>query len=429
MISRIISNIFKRKYFRKIIAILFLAFLFSCSVFSQVTDTADYFPLHVGDKWWYYVYGLYDSYKLSQVTGTLQIGDTTYYIVDNTYYYRKDSIGNVYKRLHDLDQLYFNIHANVSDKWLVYDGERLYYMKLSYNDLVYSASFGNIQNCKAYGYIIYYPQISDANKSYLLAPEIGIAHYFGEPSIEEDGYLNRAMLNNKFIGGPFSVLIYPIDSSGSRTYSGNTIDVNSGFFVRFNSDIDSGFIIDKFKFISKKSGEIKTKVNITTTYFSMKAYIVYPSIKLQQSDTITFKILGDLKDIYDQGFDGNKNGIYEGSPTDDCNDIYYTEPVTGIGETETVLDNFVIHQNYPNPFNNETILNFSIPEKGFVDANIYNILGQKVKTISLGEIEMGDHQIVWNAKNNDGKNIVSGIYIIQIKWKNKLKTIQTLYLK
>ncbi len=67
-------------------------------------------------------------------------------------------------------------------------------------------------------------------------------------------------------------------------------------------------------------------------------------------------------------------------------------------------------QNYPNPFNPTTTIDYSLKEESFVSLNIYNIRGQKVKTLVADEMQAGNHSIVWNGKNDSGKSVSSGIY-------------------
>jgi aminopeptidase N len=70
---------------------------------------------------------------------------------------------------------------------------------------------------------------------------------------------------------------------------------------------------------------------------------------------------------------------------------------------------FSLEQNYPNPFNPETTINYSIPEKGFVNITVYNSLGIRVRTL-VNEIKRpGIYQIKF-----DGSDLSSGIYFYKI---------------
>jgi hypothetical protein len=68
--------------------------------------------------------------------------------------------------------------------------------------------------------------------------------------------------------------------------------------------------------------------------------------------------------------------------------------------------------NYPNPFNPETHINYSIPESGTVTLTVYNLLGVKVKTLYQGHSNAGVHSILWNATDDSGSRVPSGIYFV-----------------
>jgi len=70
--------------------------------------------------------------------------------------------------------------------------------------------------------------------------------------------------------------------------------------------------------------------------------------------------------------------------------------------------------NYPNPFNPNTTISFALANDGLVTLDIYNIKGQKVKTL-LDEVKSaGSHTVVWNGKDDSAKNVASGIYFYRM---------------
>ncbi|MCK5050686.1 MAG: T9SS type A sorting domain-containing protein [Candidatus Cloacimonetes bacterium] len=90
-------------------------------------------------------------------------------------------------------------------------------------------------------------------------------------------------------------------------------------------------------------------------------------------------------------------------------------PVVGTYDVMTeILEVPELNSNYPNPFNPETTISFSIPEDSNVDISIYNIKGQKVKTIAHNQYEKGNHSIVWNGIDESGETIVSGVYFYKL---------------
>lgn len=74
--------------------------------------------------------------------------------------------------------------------------------------------------------------------------------------------------------------------------------------------------------------------------------------------------------------------------------------------------------NYPNPFNPETTIRFSIKDSGKVKLNIYNLKGQLVRSLINGNLNAGNHHIVWNGKDDRGNNVSSGMYLYRMETEN-----------
>ncbi len=88
---------------------------------------------------------------------------------------------------------------------------------------------------------------------------------------------------------------------------------------------------------------------------------------------------------------------------------------TGLEEQNTPLIRTSLQQNYPNPFNPSTTIRFSLAEKDAnVQLNIYNLKGQKVRTLVKGALDKGNHQVVWNGTDDSGRKVAGGIYIYRL---------------
>jgi len=77
----------------------------------------------------------------------------------------------------------------------------------------------------------------------------------------------------------------------------------------------------------------------------------------------------------------------------------------------------ILNNNYPNPFNSKTRLSFTLPYTSDVEISIYNIKGQKIKTLINTHLEKGKHNAFWNGKDNSGKQVSSGIYLYKLSTK------------
>jgi len=73
-----------------------------------------------------------------------------------------------------------------------------------------------------------------------------------------------------------------------------------------------------------------------------------------------------------------------------------------------------LHRNYPNPFNPTTAISFSIPEESKIDLSVYNIKGQKVRTLTNNNFEKGNHSIVWNGRDDNDNRVSSGLYFYKL---------------
>lgn len=80
----------------------------------------------------------------------------------------------------------------------------------------------------------------------------------------------------------------------------------------------------------------------------------------------------------------------------------------------SVISNQLL-QNYPNPFNPETNISFNVRENGNVNIDIYNLKGQKVKSLVNDRYTSGKYSVVWNGKNDNNKQVSSGIYLYKMR--------------
>tara|TARA_B100001564_G_scaffold16568_1_gene12713 strand:- start:3 stop:941 length:939 start_codon:yes stop_codon:yes gene_type:complete len=103
-----------------------------------------------------------------------------------------------------------------------------------------------------------------------------------------------------------------------------------------------------------------------------------------------------------------------GFPDEDSPVVVETNALS-LDENLAVPTQFALHQNYPNPFNPSTQISFDVPEGSeLVRLNIYNILGKKVSTLLNNVVNPGRHKVEWNAKDNEGNPVASGIYFYEL---------------
>lgn len=81
-----------------------------------------------------------------------------------------------------------------------------------------------------------------------------------------------------------------------------------------------------------------------------------------------------------------------------------------------------LYANYPNPFNPSTTIYFQLAEDGPVQLEIYNVRGQKIRTLVNRNESSGYHSIIWDGSDNDGKQVSSGLYLYKLHTSKTLKT-------
>jgi len=80
-----------------------------------------------------------------------------------------------------------------------------------------------------------------------------------------------------------------------------------------------------------------------------------------------------------------------------------------------VVRQFSLRQNYPNPFNARTVIRYNLPQAGHVRLSVFNVLGERIRTLADRYQPAGQHACVWDGKNDRNETVSSGIYYYQIE--------------
>jgi hypothetical protein len=94
-------------------------------------------------------------------------------------------------------------------------------------------------------------------------------------------------------------------------------------------------------------------------------------------------------------------------------DVKLAAVATSIGVVPFMPQAYKLHQNYPNPFNPSTTITFDMPDAGAARLVIYNLLGQEVVTLYNKPVSAGRFVVSWNGKDNLGRFMATGIYLVQ----------------
>jgi hypothetical protein len=70
-----------------------------------------------------------------------------------------------------------------------------------------------------------------------------------------------------------------------------------------------------------------------------------------------------------------------------------------------------LHPAAPNPFNPQTTLSFNLNRAGFTELKIHDVNGRLVRTLVSETLEAGEHQAIWNGRDDSGRAVASGVYL------------------
>lgn len=102
--------------------------------------------------------------------------------------------------------------------------------------------------------------------------------------------------------------------------------------------------------------------------------------------------------------------------------------LTSIDDNTYLPGEFRLAQNYPNPFNPTTMITYTVPT-GDVTLAVYNVLGQKVKTLVNESVAAGTYNEVWDGTNDAGNLVASGVYLYKLKSEAGVKVKKMLFQK
>ena len=140
---------------------------------------------------------------------------------------------------------------------------------------------------------------------------------------------------------------------------------------------------------------------------------------------------GYENDHFGQSLSVSGNYAAIGVPYDDDNGynsgsvrIFHNE---GVSTEDDNIQNSIKKiqlRNYPNPFNPETNIVFNLLGESKVELSVYNMKGQKIKSLLNDQISAGEHSIVWNGDDEVGKSVSSGVYFYKLYVNGKIEAVK-----
>ncbi len=143
--------------------------------------------------------------------------------------------------------------------------------------------------------------------------------------------------------------------------------------------------------------------------------------------TLVFAYVDSLSETGDYGY--YVTAMYAQNNQSNPTETIIIEYLQTDTENELIPVATTLNGNYPNPFNPETTIKFNLKENSKVTIEIYNIKGQKVKTLMNDVKNAGYHSVIWDGKDDKGKNVTSGIFLYRMKADKYSSTRKMILLK
>ena len=143
-------------------------------------------------------------------------------------------------------------------------------------------------------------------------------------------------------------------------------------------------------------------------------------------NSVDFELISDKFENIDVGDDAriafgdiNQDGLLDliSGDSDGGLHLFVKASSTSVqlpGTSDHKPDKYALYANYPNPFHLETSIQYQLPVMCDVSIIIYNLCGQKIKTLFNGEQAAGRHVVQWDATDQEGKIMGSGVYVLHM---------------
>ena len=236
--------------------------------------------------------------------------------------------------------------------------------------------------------------------------ELEIGQVLSSPAIGSDGTIYVGAISNKlFAINPDGSKKWEYETSWS-IYLSPTIGSNGNIYICAGaSDPALYFLQNLYSF--NPDGTIKWSFVGESDFNTGVAISNDGTLYLAGNDAGLYAINSDCDGLANsswptKGHDNYNSGRVSASTSIDKRDSFISEE-------------FQLSNAYPNPFNPTTNIDFFISKNQNVEINIYNGIGQKVKTLTNQYFQSGNYSLQWNGKSETGESLPSGIYIYQMK--------------
>ena len=144
--------------------------------------------------------------------------------------------------------------------------------------------------------------------------------------------------------------------------------------------------------------------DVWVSIFDGLSWSIYDCYHGAGSNADVTEIVVDTAGIVWIATNGDGLTSYEYEPSDAPDDNRPSLPVS-----------YSLSQNFPNPFNASTEISYTLSRRSHVNISIYNVLGQNIRELIDAGIEAGEHAVIWDGNDYNGRPAPSGIYFYEIR--------------
>jgi hypothetical protein len=175
------------------------------------------------------------------------------------------------------------------------------------------------------------------------------------------------------------------------------------------------------------NGKLKVPAGKILRDFEILGYNIYRDDELLNVEPVEDEFYHDYDIEFHESYNYAVSVVYSLGESPHCETILV---VTSTEEDVSAIPYATeLRGNYPNPFNPSTTISFALQGEGRVQLDIYNILGQKVKTLLDDELDSGIHNVRWDGTNDRGGVAASGIYFYRMKTRDFDRTKKMILMK
>ncbi len=191
----------------------------------------------------------------------------------------------------------------------------------------------------------------------------------------------------------------------------------------YTNPVDTSLPVELFSFTASAGTSVITIRWTTQSEINNLGFNVYRSETAegpyQKINTDIIKGSGNSTEQHsyvfvDDRLVGSEKYYYKLEDIDLSGKSRFHGPIEANFEPVTLPEHFGLSQNFPNPFNPMTSITLQLPRQEKVELLIFNRVGQVIRRLVDKEMQAGSPQIVWDARNDSGEQVASGIYLCQM---------------